>query len=503
VRALAFIALVAACNGIEVPAQPITGAQPHANAGTGSYYPMGATVTLDGSLSFDPDGSIGSYRWTVRVRPAGSTAVPDDEDAATTTFTPDDVGSYLLDLRVTDDSKNRDTSELAIISTGAITSVDAGPDAGAIWLGTAQLSGSVTTLPGKTATYLWSFVSRPPGSSASLQGSTTLGPTFTADATGTYVIALQARVGDETREDTVSIDATAAGVSLGTGGVAYTYSKLADRIVYVRGTTSAEVVRVDPITGAQTTLNIGSFTPKSIAIDDMHQTVAVGGLGQVASVAVVSNLVLTGSRAVPGCTAAHVTMPYPYRIDCWPVDGDIEPISSVIMSDGVVTQIDCPVKSPYVTYARPSWIYMVDGASSKFYVYDASSTPPLQVLSSGSLAGHAPPVIAAFGGGQPFAVTGNGLAVTPPTTPRFDLMMPVTAGAYSELRGELAIASGAELRIYDGDGSPLKLSAVLPTVNGMAPTVKLMAYNDDGFAHRLYIVASTTAGDVVYTVAGR
>ncbi len=501
-RALAIIALVAACNGFDAPAQPSAGAEPHANAGTGSFYPMGATATLDGSHSFDPDGTIRAYRWTVRVRPPGTLAVPDDADAAMTTFTPDDVGSYLLELRVTDDSDYRDTSELPIIATGAITSVDAGPDAGVAWLGTAQLSGSVTTLPGKTTTYLWSFESRPPGSNASLQASTTLTPTFVADATGTYVIALEARFGDETREDTVTIEATATGVSLGTGGVAYTYSKVADRIVYVRGTTSAEVVRVDPMTGTQTTLNIGSFTPKSITIDDTHQTIAVGGLGRVASVAVVSNLVLTGSRAAPGCTAAHVTMSNPYRIDCWPADGDLEPISSVTMSDGVVTQIDCPVKTPYVTYARPSNIYVVDAASTQFFVYDAWSTPALQVVASGSLAGHAPPVIAASGGGQSYAVTGNGLAVTPPTTLRFNLMMPVSAGTYSELRGELAIASGSQLKIYDFN-QQLKLSAALPVVNGMAPTVKLMAYNDDGFAHRLYIVARTAAGDVIYTVAGR
>ncbi|MBA3398139.1 MAG: hypothetical protein H0T89_36270 [Deltaproteobacteria bacterium] len=504
---MAIIALVAACNGFEGQAQPLAGAQPHANAGTGSFYPMGTTVTLDGSLSFDPDGTIRAYRWAVRERPPGTSAVPDVPDAAIATLTPDDVGTYVLELQVTDDSGYVDTSELRIVSTGAITSVDAGPGAGVAWLATAQLSGSVTNLPGKTATYVWSFVSRPAGSNASLQGSATLTPTFVADATGMYVIALEARFGDETREATVTIEATATGVSLGTGGVAYTYSKVADRIVYVRGTTSAEVVRVDPSTGTQTTLAIGSFTPRSITIDQTHEVIAVGGPGRVARVAVRSNLVLIDSRAVPGCTAAHVTMPSSYRIDCWPVDGDIEPISSVTMSDGVVTmsdgvvtQIDCPVKTPYVTYGPPSWIYMVDGASTQFYVYDASSTPPLQVISSGSLAGHAPPVIAA-GTNQPYAVTGNGLAVNPPTMLRYDLATPVSAGVYSALRGELAIASGSQLKIYDGMGSPLKLSAALPTVNGVAPTVKLMAYNDNGFAHRLIIVAGTTAGDVVYTVA--
>lgn len=494
-RALAILVVVAACNGFDAPAQPSGDAEPHANAGIGSFYPLGATVTLDGSLSFDPDGTIRSYRWTVRRAPPGSSAVPADVNAAITSFAPDMIGTYVLDLHVTDDAQNFDVSELPIVSTGAITSVDAGPDAAVDWLATAQLTGTASTLPDQTATYVWSFVSRPPGSNASLQGITTPTPTFVADAVGTYVVALEARVGDETREDTVMIEATATGLSLGTGAVAYTYSKLVDRIIYVRGTTSAEVVRVDPMTGAQTTLSIASFTPKSITIDSTHQTIAIGGLGRVASVAIVSNLVLTGSRAVAGCTAAHVTMPNPYRIDCWPVDGDIEPISSVTMSDGVVTQIDCPVKSPYVTYAPSDRIYMVDGASSQFYVYDAYSTPPLQVLSSGSLAGHAPPVIAA-GTNQPYAVTGNGLAVFPPTTVRFNLMLPISAGTSSG--SELAIVSGSALKIYDGFNPQLRLSVALPTVNGVTPTVKLMAYSNDG--RRLIIVARTPDGDIAYTV---
>ena len=75
---------------------------------------------------------------------------------------------------------------------------------------------------------------------------------------------------------------------------------------------------------------------------------------------------------------------------------------------------------------------------------------------------------------------------------------PVSAGAFSGLRYEIATASGAALKIFDGMGPTLKLSAMLPSINGIAPTAKFVAYSDD--EHRLFVVAGTAAGDVVFTV---
>ena len=73
---LGTLALLAACNGFDVPAQRTSDAHPIANAGTGSSYALGSTVMLDGSSSFDPDGELVSYRWSVVQHPDGSTALP-------------------------------------------------------------------------------------------------------------------------------------------------------------------------------------------------------------------------------------------------------------------------------------------------------------------------------------------------------------------------------------------------------------------------------------------
>jgi hypothetical protein len=480
-----------------VPAQPAGGAHPYADPGTGSSYPLGTSVTLDGTGSFDPDGQIVRYHWNVIQRPAGSVAVPVDARSATTKLVLDKFGTYFVELLVNDEAQNTDSSRLRIVATGAIASVDAGPDATVPWLGTAQLSGAVTTNAGSLATYSWRFVSRPPGSIAPIENNGSLSPRFFADAAGTYIIALDANVGDDVREDTVTIQVVAAGVSLGTGIAAYTYSHMTDRIVYVHDVGHAEVVKLDPMTGAQTSLDVGVFTPRSISMDQSDQVAAVGGVGKVATIGI-SQLILLSLKDAPGCSAKQVTSPYFSRVDCFPDDGSVEPIASVNMDTGEVTHITCPVRFPYVTLGASTWMYMVDSASSQFYLFDASATPPLPVVSSGSLVGIAPPVIAA-GTNQPFAVTGNGLAVNLDATLRFDLHTPVLAGAFTALGYELAVVSGVQLKVFGMEaGQPLKLTVALPQSGGMTPTAKLVAYSNDG--HRLIVVASTAGGDVVYTV---
>jgi hypothetical protein len=495
VRALSLLALIAACNGFDAPGQPTDGAHPISNAGTGSSYPLGTTVALDGTRSFDPDGQLVSYRWSVTQHPDGSTAVPLDPNAATTTFVPDQLGTYRLQLVVDDDDHNRDTSDVRVVATGAVTSIDAGPDATVPWMRTAQLSGHVSTVPGKTATYAWTFVSRPAGSTAAIVSDSTLTPSFVADAAGTYVLALDARVGDEVREDTVTIEATGDGLSLGTGIAVYAYSTLTDRIIYAHDVGHAELVKVDPITGSRNVLNIGAFTPTAITIGNEDQLVGVAGPGKVVTVAVNSFLV-DGQQDVPGCTAKAVAITDSFRVACFPVDGTIEPISDVLMSTGQVTQVPCPARSPSVVMS-PFDLYMVDGASPDVYVLGAPDTPPLPVVRHWTSPGIVPPVIAPRH--QAFAVTGDGRAFNLDGTVLFDLHTPFSAGGFSELGSELALVSGTDLRVFGMEpGQPLKLSAVIPPVNAMPATTKLVAYSADG--HRLFIVAGNASGDVVFMV---
>jgi Bacterial Ig domain/K319L-like, PKD domain len=84
---------------------------------------------------------------------------------------------------------------------------NAGPDQTAPIGGTVTLNGSTSTDPdGQPITYAWSFVSRPQGSTATLADPTTVGPTFSLDREGDYVVQLIVSDGTLTSApDTVQI----------------------------------------------------------------------------------------------------------------------------------------------------------------------------------------------------------------------------------------------------------------------------------------------------------
>lgn len=495
-RALGLLSLLAACHSFDPPGQSAQSAHPVSNAGTGSFYPLGTTVTLDGTRSSAPDGAPLTYSWSVTQRPGGSTAAPVDPSAVTTTFVLDQLGTFRFQLLVSDDTGITDTSDLRIVSTGAITAIDAGSNATVPWLATAQLAGTVSTAPNEAATYSWSFLSQPNGSTSVIKNGDTLRPTFFADAAGTYVLALDATVGDEVREDTVSIDVNGnVGVAIGSGAVAYAYSTYADRILYVHDVGHAELVEVDPATGTKAVLNVGAFTPTSVAVDQTAEYVAIGGLGKIGT-ADLQHLTATGVYSVPGCTAKSVAMES-QSADCLPFDGSTTPISSVNLITSAVTQTPCPVNSPEIAVQGGVW-YLVDDTSPDLYVYSGPSKTHI------THAGIAPPVIP-LGTSFPSVFTGNGLVFDSfSESLLYTLPVPTrvsAGGAQRALNGELAVLAGSALKVFGPTGNsepPLLMSAVMPPLNGMTSTTKLVAYSADG--HRLIVVAGTSAGDVAYTV---
>lgn len=62
----------------------------------------GATITLDGSNSFDADNDPLTYSWTMIVKPENSTALLRRPDTATPEFDADIMGSYVAKLTVAD-----------------------------------------------------------------------------------------------------------------------------------------------------------------------------------------------------------------------------------------------------------------------------------------------------------------------------------------------------------------------------------------------------------------
>ena len=87
---------------------------PVADAGDDAVVGVGVLGEVDGSGSFDPDGSVDAWQWTVLSAPEGSTATL-QVDGARAGVTTDIVGSWTLGLTVTDDQGNPSLMDVAVI----------------------------------------------------------------------------------------------------------------------------------------------------------------------------------------------------------------------------------------------------------------------------------------------------------------------------------------------------------------------------------------------------
>jgi hypothetical protein len=103
------------------------------------------------------------------------------------------------------------TIDNVMVSTAAPVNTppvaDAGPDQAVEAGATVDLDGSGSTdADGDSLTYSWLLTSVPPGSTASLTGSATSGPSFVADLPGTYAVELVVNDGsDDSPLDTVNV----------------------------------------------------------------------------------------------------------------------------------------------------------------------------------------------------------------------------------------------------------------------------------------------------------
>jgi PKD domain/Bacterial Ig domain len=171
----------------------IANAAPVAVAGPDQNVIAGTLITLDGSGSTDANRDILTFKWTLVSKPASSTATLSSLTSAKPTFTADAAGVYVASLTVHDGQLE---SAVSVVSINA-TVANAAPVAVA---GTNQnvVAGTVVTLDGSRSsdanhdalTYKWALINKPANSTATLTTDTAIAPTFTADASGTYVISL-------------------------------------------------------------------------------------------------------------------------------------------------------------------------------------------------------------------------------------------------------------------------------------------------------------------------
>jgi len=181
-----------------------------ADAGMDQNVLIGEIATLDGSGSSDPDGDPLIFQWTLLSQPPGSWAVLVGDQTATPTLTPDVTGSYVIELVVSDakDSSSPDTVTVNASTSNTTPVADAGPDQTGIegWVITLDGSGS-SDADGDTLSFDWTLTTLPSGSAATLDSSTAVMPTFTADEAGIYEAELTVNDGqDDSDPDTVAIN---------------------------------------------------------------------------------------------------------------------------------------------------------------------------------------------------------------------------------------------------------------------------------------------------------
>ena len=156
---------------------------PTANAGPDQTVRTGATVTLNGSSSTDPDDGIASYRWT---QTGGVAITLQNANTATPTFVapPVSQGSQTLTFQLTvTDHGGLQSSDSCIVNVSAANAppiANAGSDQ-TVYVGqTVKLDGSKSSdTDDGIASYRWTQTSGPP---VTLSSPTAVSPTFKAPA---------------------------------------------------------------------------------------------------------------------------------------------------------------------------------------------------------------------------------------------------------------------------------------------------------------------------------
>ncbi len=191
-----YVIAVTVSNGLSSATANVTvtthNTAPVANAGPNQTVAAGATVHLDGSASSDVDGDPITYLWTL-TSPAGSTATLTGATTASPSFVADKGGSYVAGLVVNDGNSDSvpSTVTINIPPQNSPPVANAGPNQIAKLGGLIQLTGAASTdANGLPLTYLWSLITRPQLSTATLTSTTTVNPLFSIDLDGDYVVQL-------------------------------------------------------------------------------------------------------------------------------------------------------------------------------------------------------------------------------------------------------------------------------------------------------------------------
>jgi len=164
---------------------------PFADAGVDITRTVNTTVILNGSRSYDPDGTVEHYNWSC----TSHTVTLESADSPYPSFTPDEVGTYVFTLGVQDNegdwTRNEDTVNVTVVPKGEnlAPSGDAGPDQIVTLGDTVVLNGTGSNDPdGDIVSWEWNCTNHP---GLTLQDTNSSVPSFVPDSLGTYTFSLR------------------------------------------------------------------------------------------------------------------------------------------------------------------------------------------------------------------------------------------------------------------------------------------------------------------------
>jgi hypothetical protein len=264
---------LSASDDVNVAVNVAANRTPVANAGPDQSLGRGATVTLNGNSSSDPDGDPLTYQWSFVQVPSGSAAVLSNPTSAGPTFVTDKAGLYRVRLIVSDATSSSAPDTVDITAVNGAPVANAGPDQNIAGAGTlVTLDGSASSDPDNDPlTYLWSQTSGP---QVTLSSPTAVKPTFVPSTKGTYVFRLVVNDGTvASAPDSVSI-VVANTAPVANAGPDQTAP--VGQTVQLSGATSSDVDG-DPLTfswalmtrpqGSQATLNSTTIVTPTFLID--------------------------------------------------------------------------------------------------------------------------------------------------------------------------------------------------------------------------------------------
>jgi hypothetical protein len=180
-----------ASDSVTVTVNAATNQAPVADAGINQTLPFGtSSVTLDGSKSNDPDGTIAGYRW---ILVSGASATISDSSISKPVVSNLQGGQYIFELTVTDDKGATSTAQVKII-VNLISNQPPIADAGAnqvvaLPVNSVKLDGTQSADPdGTIAIFSWTKIGGP--SAVTITNVSTATPIVSGLVEGQYTFEL-------------------------------------------------------------------------------------------------------------------------------------------------------------------------------------------------------------------------------------------------------------------------------------------------------------------------